>query len=185
MQIFMRWKPASRPTSRLAEYVSPVEPAPRTVILEPGFAETRRVKVFGQGWDESVARSRPAVIAASAADLIRLAQRWESEWERPTHFLVILSRADTGLATVEERDLLWDAFGLPVFEQVLDVSNHLLAYECDAHDGVHIRRAGLRLDGCFPANSACGCGDPAPRLLALPAQAYAMAHRAAEDFARQ
>ncbi len=185
MQIFMRWKPASRPSTRLAEYVSPVQPVPRTVVLEPGFAESRRVKVFGQGWDESAARSRPAVIAAPAADLIRLARRWDSEWERPTHSLVILSRVDTGLVTAEERELLWDAFGLPVFEQVLDAANHLLAYECEAHDGLHVLRAGLRLSGCFPADSECGCGDPSPRLLPPPAPAYAMAHRAGEDFARQ
>lgn len=185
MQIFMRWKPASRPTSRLAEYESPVQPVPRTVVLEPGFAETKRVKVFGQGWDESAARVRPAVIAAAALDLIRLAQRWESRWARPTHFLVILGRVDTGPATAEERDLLWEAFGLPVFEQVLDGSNHVLAYECDAHDGFHVRRVGLRLSGCVLENSLCACGDPAPRLLPLPAPAYALTHRAGEDFARQ
>jgi hypothetical protein len=185
MQILMRWKPAGRPTRRLAEFVSPVQPVPRTVVLEPGFAETKRVKVFGQGWDESAARTRPAVIAAPVADLIRLARRWESQWERPTHFLVVLSRTDTGLATVAERDMLWDAFGLPVFEQVLDGSNQLLAYECDAHEGLHVRRAGLRLSGCFQADSLCGCGDPAPRLLVLPEPAYAMVHRAGEDFARQ
>ncbi len=174
MQMFMRWKPASRQSLRLADYVSPVQPVPRTAVLEPGFSETKRVKVFGQGWDESAVRSKPAVIAASVAELVRLAKRWESRWERPTHSLVILSRHPTGLAAIEERDLLWDAFGLPIFEQILDASNHLLAYECEAHDGFHVRRAGLRLSGCFPAHSVCGCGNPAPRVLPTPAPVFAL-----------
>ena len=36
------------------------------------------------------------------------------------------------------RDLLWQAFGVPVFEQLLGADGKVLARECEVHDGLHV-----------------------------------------------
>jgi phenylacetate-coenzyme A ligase PaaK-like adenylate-forming protein len=38
----------------------------------------------------------------------------------------------------EDRDLLWRAFGVPVFEQLRGWDGSVLARECEVHDGLHI-----------------------------------------------
>jgi len=62
----------------------------------------------------------------------------------------------------DDRDLLWAAFGVPVFEQYLNSMNELLASECEAHAGLHV------VSGCgsFAIDKTpCGCGNTASRLL--------------------
>ena len=65
----------------------------------------------------------------------------------------------------DDRDLFWDSFGVPVFEQHLSPDNQLLAMECDAHAGLHVMGdfETLRLD-----RNSCVCGNPAPRFARRP-----------------
>ena len=39
------------------------------------------------------------------------------------------------------RDLLWEAFQLPVFEELIGFEGELLAAECDAHEALHIEES--------------------------------------------
>jgi hypothetical protein len=56
-----------------------------------------------------------------------------------THSIVVLVGPDFGALTSEDRDLLWTRFGVPVYEQLRGLGRELLAAECDAHEGLHIR----------------------------------------------
>ncbi len=52
--------------------------------------------------------------------------------------LVVLTRLDDSPLASHHRDLLWEAFRVPVFEQVLGWDGTVIARECEAHDGLHV-----------------------------------------------
>ncbi|HEV3342634.1 MAG TPA: hypothetical protein VG125_19840, partial [Pirellulales bacterium] len=69
--------------------------------------------------------------------------------------------------TEEDRERLWRAFRVPVFEQRIDESGCLLAAECEAHDGLHIEARELHpRPGEVLETAPCGCGRTTPRLIA-------------------
>jgi len=64
-----------------------------------------------------------------------------------------------------ERDALWQAFKVPVFTILLDRAGRLLAYECEAQDGLHV--AEERCDDMQRESletTPCECGRPGERL---------------------
>jgi hypothetical protein len=96
--------------------------------------------------------------------------------------IVVLSspRTPTGPMTDGHRDLLWRAFGLPVFEQLLGPDGRVIARECEAHDGLHAERVSIDAEtgeaaiegqttGCSAevVTGHCDCGLATPRLRAL------------------
>ena len=140
-----------------AHFVHPVEAASRTAVLLPGFRQTKLVRVFPEGWTERARRFRPLGLAGSLEQLRAIAaEGWPLE-----QAVIILSRADTTEPSAEDRELLWSAFGVPVFEQYLDPRNRLLATECDAHAGLHVVRGCEHLD---LEHEVCPCGSAVPRL---------------------
>lgn len=139
-----------------AVFFHPLQPVPKTAILVPGFRETRSVRVFPGGWSDACRRFAPAAVVATFPQLRELS----TCGVRFTHTLVVLSWSFDKTLTPAERDFLWSAFGAPIFEQVLAPDNSLLAYECDAHDGLHL------LDPNQPTLTlvqSCSCGSPLPR----------------------
>ena len=147
-----------------ATFVPPLEKTLRTAILVDGFRETPSIRVFPAGWSDAVAKFRPAVIAAPLHYLRKLAAQAQSLM--PGHAVI----AFTGDAAVgvsdSDRNLFWQAFGVPVFEQYLGTRNELLAAECEAHAGLHV------VSGCghLPVDrTRCACGNASPRVVrALP-----------------
>ena len=135
----------------------PMDPAPRTAILVPGFQETKFTRVFPNGWDREVARFKPQSIAATLEVLRSLAGK-ELHLE---HAVVAFTHEDEGAVSSADRDLFWRAFGVPVFEQYLSADNRLLAMECESHSGLHVVYGceGLRFD-----REPCGCGNKLPRI---------------------
>src|SRR6266852_2432342 len=141
-----------------ARFIHPLDPVPRTAILAPGFLENRQVRMFPNGWDEKAARFGPISIAAPIRELRRLARLGV----RIHHSAIAFTFQGHAALTDADRDLFWDAFGVPVFEQYLGAHNELLAMECDAHAGLHVvnGHGGLALE-----RALCACGNPAPRLV--------------------
>jgi len=141
-----------------AHFIHPVDPAPRTAILAPGFRESRSARVFPEGWTERARRFNPASVAGPLDLLRRLAR---DTWSFDQAVVVFTYSGGTGLSPLD-RERLWKAFGVPVFEQYLSPRNRLLATECDAHSGLHVVSGceGFRLE-----HEVCPCGNPAPRLL--------------------
>jgi hypothetical protein len=147
-----------RLTARDVVFQHPIDPIPRTAILTPGFRESRSIRVFPNGWNDEVARFAPSAIAVPSRELRLL-------MDAPIqlgHALIALTHEGGRGLSFEDRDQLWQAFGVPVFEQYLTVRNKLLAAECEAHAGLHV------VSGCWGfklEESPCACGNPAPRLL--------------------
>ena len=140
-----------------ASFIHPMHPTPRTVILAPGFQETKLVKVFPAGWTEGAARFNPSSIAGPA-DRLRILTRRGLELG---HAVVAFTYDGQAGLSDDDRDLFWDSFGVPVFEQRLGPGNELLAMECEAHAGLHVM--GDYDDAHLDRNS-CVCGNPAPRV---------------------
>lgn len=140
-----------------ARFIHPMDPMPRTAILAAGFQETKLARVFPSGWNQAAEDFQPTSIAGPLEQLRRLVRQRVC----PQHSLVVFSYDGAEGLNAADRDLFWRAFGVPVYEQLLNAENHLLAMECDAHDGLHLvgdfeeLRAG---------RSNCPCGNPAPRL---------------------
>ena len=140
-----------------APFIHPMQPTPRTAILAPGFQETKLVRVFPAGWTEEAARFNPSSIAGTTEQLRGLTKRG---LELGHAVVAFTYDGQTGLSD-DDRDLFWDAFGVPVFEQRLGPGNELLAMECEAHAGLHVM--GDYSDAHMDHNS-CVCGNPAPRV---------------------
>ena len=66
--------------------------------------------------------------------------------------------------TDADRECLWWAFRVPVFEQVIGKSGKLLAAECEAHDGLHVASPDRPLHGEALDDSLCPCGRKSPRI---------------------
>lgn len=151
----------------------PIAPVPRTAVLVPWFSNgfsnggfsgvlrPRPIRIFRKGWGPDVAEFAPAAIAATWA-------QWQELLRVPipslTHAVIILWRSGQERLTETDRDRLWDAFRVPVFEQVIGKSGELLASECEAHDGLHLRSSRLPTDNEYVDASPCPCGQKTSRI---------------------
>jgi hypothetical protein len=140
-----------------ARFVHPFDPAPRTAILAPGFCQTPTVRTFPEGWSERARRFNPASVAGPLPLLRRMARdTWTFE-----QAVIAFTYGDGPGISQQDRELLWRAFGVPVFEQYLSPRNKLLAIECDAHSGLHV--VGV-CEGFPLEHDVCPCGSRTPRL---------------------
>jgi hypothetical protein len=82
--------------------------------------------------------------------------------------IVVLSSLHTpcGPMTDGHRDLLWRAFGLPVFEQLLGPDGLVIASECEVHNGLHADGISEPPAGYSAeiVTGPCDCGLETPRL---------------------
>jgi hypothetical protein len=147
---------------RKAALVYPVPPAPSTAVLVPWIRPRGAVCVFRDGWDEAAVAYRPAAIAGTWPCLeALLTERIDSL----THAVIVFARPGDELLTAEQRQRLWIAFRVPVFQQIIGANGVLLAAECEAHAGLHIESP--KFDpGSRPIETApCGCGRVGLRLM--------------------
>lgn len=120
-------------------------PSPRTALLLPGFKRQMSVKSFSPApghhkWLEKLEQYNPDCLAGSLGQLLFLASLRCSKTVTLgslRHSLVVIFQTEQPWLAREDRDDLWAAFGLPVYEQIYSVTG-LLATECEAHDGLHI-----------------------------------------------
>jgi hypothetical protein len=146
-----------------ALFVYPSAGNPRVAVLTPGFRETRQIRFFSRIDEDEAVRFEPEVLAGTSTQLREIALRGPAVSVRKG-VVVFTPKGEAGL-TEYDRNIFWDAFGVPAFQQYLDRDNRLIATECDAHDGLHVygpvpRRDDWRLD-----DTPCGCGNIRPRLM--------------------
>jgi len=165
--------------TRKSVFRYPLDPAPRTAVLAACFRQARfparsPIRVFPHGWSEEVSAFAPAAVAASREQLFGLAAV-----DRPpvfSHALIVLDSPGDAPLSMGEREVLWRAFRVPIFEQIIGPRGKLFAAECEAHDGLHIETPGLlwadlKWPGYRLDPAPCGCGRKTPRLASsLPAE---------------
>jgi hypothetical protein len=132
-----------------------------------------------------LAEYAPEALAVSRAVALRLAeQKRRSQLDLPSLGIAIvvfsaLEPAPGERLSTADRDELWTAFGLPVFEQLRGRDGGIIARECEVHDGLHfddravaaeVKREELFVSGTASGACAeivrtqCECGLETPRL---------------------
>jgi hypothetical protein len=189
----------SAPRRRLRQVHYPARKASRIVALMPGFRQPAGVRVSACGWTWVLPRFRPTGVAAPVARLRELARAIATGAAPPPrldHAVIAFTGVHYGLLTDEDRDLFWSAYQVPLFEQLVGLGDEVLAWECEAHVGLHVVPENLLLEvssswpepellftslDCieFPAlrvatgftatvdRNPCACGMSTPRLLGL------------------
>lgn len=146
-----------------APFLYPSAGNPRVAVLLPGFRETRQIRFFSRLDEDEALRFEPEVLAGTSTQLRELALQ-RSVMTVRQGVVAITREGEAGL-TEHDRNIFWDAFGVPAFQQYLDRGNRLIASECDAHDGLHVYGPVSYGDGCQLDASPCGCGNTRPRLV--------------------
>ena len=120
------------------------------------------MRVFPDGWNELVDKFAPAAIAGTLAQVEALAR---SKIPTLQNAVIVLERRGNPLLTEAHRERLWDAFRVPIFEQIIADNGDLLATDCEAHEGLHIESPMLRVSRELVDSSPCACGRKTPRLV--------------------
>ncbi len=161
MKVILFPKRAPRP-----EFQHPAAGPRRSLIVDwrltarsPSLVLTPRQPNFAR----RAATFKPEVLAASFAQILELSRVF-GERCRPTHALVVLNSMAVPLLDASARDYLWSLFEVPIFEQVLDSAGRVVAFECEAHAGLHL--CGTWPDHPFgrTLSGICDCGQLANRL---------------------
>lgn len=113
----------------------------RIALLEGRFRADRNMREFGfqdVAWLRSYA---PQAVVTPLDLALSLAERkTRGLFDLPSleTALVVLTSFGESVITGRQRDLLWRAFGVPVFEQLRAWDGSIVARECEVHDGLHI-----------------------------------------------
>ena len=174
MQVRVRWRGVSvaslreflirRPFRGRARrsFESTLHTSSRLAILSDVFRPSAGVAVFKGADDPALAKYRPQAIAGSLGQVLELARRIEAGELRLTvhHSVTVFVSLYTGRLDEEIRDFLWRVFQVPVFEQLRGPSFELLAWECEAHDGLHANGKDVGFEGGNDPVilEACSCG---------------------------
>jgi hypothetical protein len=92
---------------------------------------------------------RPNVIAGEPGVLANLAEYvFHGAWDDPSVDTAIFSLIGVGHSPMPEAQRLriWRAFRVPIYELLIDADEGILASECEAYEGWHLRHPQLRFD---------------------------------------
>lgn len=136
---------------------NPLPVACRIAVVAPNFEEREGVRIFEEEQAVEIEKFRPEILAGTVHVLLRLA-----ETLKISRAVVAFSGCRLGPVTTLDRDLLWSAYQVPVFEQSLGAEGVVIARECEAHDGLHLY-VPEHYHGLLRRDS-CPCGRPEPRI---------------------
>ena len=180
--------------SRPQVFHSPLEHTPKTAVLMPGFEQTSTVKTIARNWTQSLRRFGASALAAPISVLREMAATIElgqQEAHPLKHFVVSFTDGDYGELREKDREQFWSVFQVPVFEQRVGFDGRVVAYECEAHDGLHVMPESAAFEETAEAellmtsltdlrypmlrvgtsmvrsieHECCGCGNADPRLI--------------------
>jgi hypothetical protein len=174
---------AGRPGKETLHFPLPV-PA-RLAVMGVEFHMAANMKAFAIGDIAGLLDYAPDALALPSQEALSMADRkLRGSIELPSLRLAILVLSSVDVNdgqqfSSSDRDLLWTAFGLPVFEQLRGWNGRVVARECEVHDGLHFdansviadvhgqelfvtgRPVGFRAE---IVTGHCECGVETPRL---------------------
>lgn len=123
----------------------PFPAAPNLRVAQLGSAATAfdSVAPFAREHWSELEGFRPRVLVGSPSDLRRVAelsQRGILALDSIDHAIFALTRCGDQPLSDVSRVVLWQAFGVPVYELFVGPRGVLLASECEAHEGWHIEQ---------------------------------------------
>ena len=154
----------------------------RLAVVDADFCAVPNMKSFLSGDVRGLEEYAPEALALPLESALSLAERkLDGSLDLPNLKLaiVVLTSLDAENFPTQDRDLLWSAFGLPLFEQLRGWDGRVMARECEVHDGLHfdanaivaeVRHEELVVEGRSASLRAeittgqCDCGLETPRL---------------------
>ena len=115
----------------------PLEHEPKVAMLMDGFRSTGRIRNFSDFDLDELSDLQSDTLAAPLAVMHRMT-RLTLALRYPA---VVFTGPKLGYLTEADRDEFWKVFGVPIFEQFTGLGGEVLAEECEAHEGLHIREA--------------------------------------------
>ena len=190
----LKW-PAGKLRRTPLRWVSPLEFSPRMAILGEKGKDSQKTRYFSYGDWTRIGAFSPEALGVDAETLPRLLRDALAGKcpLRPVHSLVVFTGPGSGWITDSDRETTWEAFGVPVYEQISGPFGERLAWECEAHAGLHVEQSHTLFetaaDGqllftsfaapdlpCFRIEIGlggvvetvpCACGRPGPRITSL------------------
>jgi hypothetical protein len=146
----------------------PIGSTPRIAVVAGGFSLERNAREFAPDDLPALHQWSPDAIVAPLETALSLAdQRLRGVADLPNlRCLVVLTDLDGDALADDYRELLWQAFQVPIFEQLRGADGAVIARECEAHDGLHLDPS-AHIDSELRAalmSEHCECGSEAPRL---------------------
>jgi hypothetical protein len=136
--------PATRTRGEARAFRFPLAAPLRIALIETGFLIDRNMREFHSPDVRWLREYAPEVLVMPLDLSLSLAdQKRRGLFDLPslqTAIVVLTSLADSPM-TDHHRELLWRAFGVPVFEQLRGYDGTVIAAECEVHDGLHINEA--------------------------------------------
>jgi hypothetical protein len=92
------------------------------------------------------------------------------ETEKGLDRVVVHSRVNEPGLGEADREMLWRAFQLPVYEALYDAEGRLAASECEAHEGLHLTGTAANRDAHWfgkdfqAERGECSCGQAGIRI---------------------
>jgi hypothetical protein len=129
------------PRPRPQPFHSPLEHTPKTAVLAESFEQTSVVIVLAADSQFRLKQFAAEALAAPLSTLRKLAAAMEDGTQelRPLkHFVVPFTGGHEGELTGADHEQFWRVFRVPVFEQRRGFDGHVIAFECEAHKGLHI-----------------------------------------------
>jgi hypothetical protein len=163
-------QPAGRMRTQPQQFTFPLSGPVRVALLEEGFRTDSNVRTCSPDdmvWLRAYAPEAlvaPLDLALSLADRKR---RGILDLPSVRTAIVVLTSCEDSPLSDDHRDLLWRAWGVPVFEQLRGLDGTIIAMECEVHDGLHIvtpedQLVRDRVDEIV--GEVCECGAETPRL---------------------
>lgn len=144
---------------------------------------------------ERISSKDANVLVGPASELKALAETCDL---RIDHAIFVFTRPGDRPLNDVLRVTLWQNFGVPVFELLIDENQNIYAAECEAHEGLHLvggtiavlqggelvlaSGRGKKIHTGFSAvleHSECACGSAAPRIVALEPRPVLAVHQLA------
>jgi hypothetical protein len=107
-----------------------------------GLPEFAIARAFRRAQWSELSLFQPEILIGYGFDLDRLAEKVaSSQVSLKSVDRSIFALTDCGSNPITEafRDRLWKVFGVPIYELIVVPGCHLLASECEAHDGWHLQ----------------------------------------------
>jgi hypothetical protein len=144
-------------------------PAPaRIAIVDNGFSQSRNTREFTLDDMAAIHQWAPQAIVAPLATALSLAdQKLRGLADLASlRALIVLTEMGGDVLADDYRELLWQAFKVPIFEQLRSRQGPVIARECEVHDGLHVDPAARLNQEISEAlvNEPCECGSETPRL---------------------
>jgi hypothetical protein len=144
----------------------PLAPVPRVAVLGLELRRESGVHSLPVWTVPQLSRLRPMALAGGWADLAavaRLMRAGQLRLPELNYPLVVFTTAGRQPLSGEQHALLWEWFGLPVFEQIRAAGGRLLATECESREGFHLAAGADPGEiGAAAVEGRCPCGSSQP-----------------------